>query len=103
MVYKQYLTQCDRLRSNYENGENLWQEMMRNKAPESEAGFLATCDMSKILDADELPEDYLKCLKDTDPDFGFYSSKLNGKDCSFFQVAGFEFIFMQEADFPKKK
>jgi hypothetical protein len=94
---------CDKFRSKYKNGEKLWHEMMENKIQTniSLEAFVNKCNMDRFLDEDETFVEYIEYQKNSDPDFGIYESKMMNEDCMFFQVAGFEYIFVKN-DFKDK-
>lgn len=84
-----FLGACDRFRKT-ENGEDLWQEMMNTRKEITESEFLKICDISKVLDEDELWEDYKETAKRQNEPIHFYKAS-NG--LCFFQTTGFEFIW----------
>jgi hypothetical protein len=94
---------CDKFRTKYKNGEKLWNEMMGNKIQTniSLEAFVNKCNMDRFLDEDETSIEYMEYQKNNDPDFGIYESKMMNEDCMFFQVAGFEYIFVKN-DFKDK-
>lgn len=97
----EFLSACDKFRMNYENGEELWLEMMENSFA-TEDSVIDSLDASKFLDDGEDFNTYIKENRESDIESAFYESKMGGKKCVFFQTAGFEFIFMDKNDFPEK-
>ena len=87
-----YIGQCDRLRLNDPIAERNWHEMMANKKPISQEEFLSNVDMSRLLDSDETPAEYLANMGKVN----FYSSVWGGRPAYFFESRGFEFIFAQQ-------
>lgn len=90
---KRYLGQCDRLRKD-SCGEENWQNMMSNAIPVSDNEFINSVDMSPILDEDETSADLISSYHQQDPDASAYKSIWGDRPCLFYQVAGFEFIFV---------
>lgn len=76
---------CDRIRRTKE-GEEFWQNMMRNKRKISERQFLSKVDLKRLLDEGETWEEYKSSTSDN---ILYYESS----NAYFFQTAGFEFIW----------
>ena len=95
----QYFNQCDKWRTQFENGEANWQEMMANKEPLSLEQFGKVVDYDTFFDPDD-DEDNIENYIWDDPDSGFYRSEVNGTKVLFFQTSGFEFIFTQDGEEP---
>lgn len=91
---KTYLGQCDKLRKD-SCGEDNWQKMMQNAIPISDKDFINSVDMTPILDEDESAIDLISEYHKQDPDAKAYKSIWGDKPCVFYQVAGFEFIFVE--------
>jgi hypothetical protein len=88
----QYLGQCDKLRMCGNN--EAWQNMMSQKQPISKEEFVATCDISPILEDDE-PDQAIDDFTVGDPNPGFYKSVWGETPACFLQTHGFEFIFVK--------
>jgi len=84
-----FLSQCDNFRRDYEDGENLWQEMMRNKESVSLASVIDMVDFSNILDEDETIEDRFAYDAASDSSTGFCKSSMGGNEVFFYETAGF--------------
>lgn len=95
----QYFNQCDRWRTRFDKGEEHWQEMMANKKPVAIGKFKGLVDFDGLLDPDD-ENDTIEEFIQSDPDAGFYSSKIGGTSVLFFQTAGFEFIFTKDGKEP---
>jgi len=91
---KQYLGQCDLLRHASPKNEDNWHQMMSNKRKISFKSFIDSVDMTKMLDDDENPVDYIKDALRQDSSSAAYVSNWGDEECMFFQTAGFEFIFI---------
>lgn len=91
---KQYLGQCDLLRHKCTENEEFWYDMMKNKHKISFNDFISNVDMSRMLDDDENPIQYIKDAIRQDPETAAYTSNWGNKPAMFLQVAGFEFIFI---------
>jgi len=90
---KQYLGQCDVLRSASDENEERWKIMMSSKMSISFEDFVRGVDMSVILDSDETPMDYINDKLASDPETTTYKSNWGEKEVFFLQTMGFEFIF----------
>ena len=91
-----YFSQCDKFRTHYIEGEELWQEMMANKSPIVLGKVIEEIDASRLLDEDETLESLFHDHLDSDLSTQFYRSDMYGETVYFLQTAGFEFIFMPE-------
>jgi hypothetical protein len=91
---KDYLGQCDRLRSISSENEQKWIDMMKDRQKISFEDFIENVDGSKFLDEDETMESYLEASTMSDNETATYISHWGDKECMFFQTAGFEFIFI---------
>lgn len=89
---------CDKVRKTPE-GEDFWQEMMKNKEEVSEDEFIQHVNPVEILDADETWEQYIENARMQDPDLKFYKAP---DGIYFFQTVGFEFIW-QDNNFTLKE
>jgi len=89
---KRFYKDCFRLRSEGEEGEHFWKEMMDNKERITLVEFEMCADTSSLLEDDETLEDFVA----DDPDHAFYSSRIGNEEVCFIQTAGFEFIFRGE-------
>lgn len=87
-IKAKYVIQCDKLRYN-NKGEQLWQNMMKNKKSMYQHNFVNYVDVKSLLGKQTLYE----FLFDDDSS-SFYSSKLGSVKCYFIQTKGFEFIFI---------
>lgn len=83
-----YIGQCDRIRRTTE-GEDFWQELMKNKKIISKNNFLSKINPSNILDDDESIDDFIV----SDKDSYFAKSIVNKKIYYFIGTSGFEFIW----------
>ena len=82
---------CDRLRST-QDGENFWQNMIKNKVKISERQFLKHIKISQVLDEGESWKDYKENARREGDPIKFYKSS----GAYFFQRAGFEFIWIKK-------
>ena len=86
-INEKYIGQCDRVRRTPE-GEELWQNMMKNAKKISEKEFLKHADVKILLDDDETWE----MFKSYHSDLEFYKSN----NLYFIQTCGFEFIWSDD-------
>ncbi len=85
-----YFEQCNRFRTNFPQGEDLWQEMMAKKEKIEPSVFETACDTSGMLDEDETLEEFMFA---SDPEAACYKSIVRGTEIYFVQCCGFEFIY----------
>lgn len=90
-----FIGTCDRVRSKCEDNERYWHSMMDQKKKISDSEFLKLADVQDMLDEDEDVMDWIRDNKRQDSSASAYKSKWGNKNCVFFQVAGFEYIFVQ--------
>lgn len=91
---KKYIGQCDNLRKQCHDNEQMWHDMMANKVKISFEKFIKNVDMTPILDKGETPMSYIDYSMKSDPDTAVYLSKWGEDEAMFLQTAGFEFIFV---------
>lgn len=91
---KQYLGQCDTLRRKCSDNEEYWQDMMKNRMKIPFKTFINSVDMSKMLDIDEKPINFISDAIRTDKSTATYESNWGDKPAMFLQTSGFEFIFV---------
>ena len=85
-----YRGQCNAMRGTCA-GDADWVQMMKSKQPVSLKELESMVDVEAILDPDESIETY----GEGDPKAQAYKSVWGDKLCYFYQVAGFEFIWVQ--------
>ena len=90
---KKFFGVCDKVRALSDENEQRWHIMMDNRKPIKFNTFIHNVDMSKMLDDDETPEQYIKDAKRSDPETKTYISNWGNEQVMFLQTAGFEFIF----------
>lgn len=90
-----YIGQCDSLRRDCNVNEEHWQKMMKLKTPTSFKIFLASVDMSPLIDDQQTPEEYIADALKADPTTKAYKSVWNNNLAMFLQTHGFEFIFVR--------
>lgn len=84
---------CDRLRRK-DGGEDFWNSMMRVREKVPRDLFLGRCDLTGLLGDESLtPDEELNEFIQSDPDSGFYRSRVGCDEVFFIQTAGFEFVF----------
>jgi hypothetical protein len=89
----QYIGQCDRVRRKNASNEQKWHAMMGCAEPISFQTFLASVDMTPMLDEDDTPTNWIADHLRSDPTTKAYRSWWGTERCWFIQTAGFEFIF----------
>lgn len=92
-IKKDFFGVCDKVRSLSDENEQYWHTMMDNKKHIKFDTFIKNVNMSKMLDDDETPEQYIKDAIRSDPETRTYVSNWGDEQVLFLQSAGFEFIF----------
>lgn len=86
---------CDRFRRT-EQGEKVWQEMMKTRQEITEEEFLENVNVEDILDEDETWEQYKEVAEMEGDPVRMYKSEQ--ENIYFFQHAGFEFIWQKPTE-----
>jgi hypothetical protein len=90
----QYIGQCDRVRRKNASNEHKWHAMMGCAEPVSFQTFLASVDMTPMLDEDDTSSNWITEHRRSDPSTQAYRSWWGTERCWFIQTAGYEFIFL---------
>lgn len=88
-----FIGTCDRVRRS-EEGEANWQQMMARRKLFKLDMMMDRVDFSGVLDDGETVNQWLSDILKYDPSFECYLSQWGAQECYFIQVAGFEYIFV---------
>lgn len=90
-----FLGMCDKVRSLSDDNEEYWHKMIANRKKISNKQFAQLSDTDAILDEDESINDFFNYNKQQDSSSAAYKSIWNKTPCTYYQTAGFEYIFVK--------
>ncbi len=91
-----FLGMCDKVRSLSDANEEYWHKMIAKRKKISNKQFIQLSDVSSLLDDEEDDiNDFFNDNKRQDSSSASYKSIWNKTPCTYYQTAGFEYIFVK--------